>query len=115
MLTIRALQLDVLSEPQIKRFEDRMLSHLRNSFPQQSELLGELRLREMIRQGVKRAGVYGITTERDVCKYVDLMMVWGTDFDQDQKLPWAGQILRTCNNPSVKTTVLVETAKKKLQ
>jgi len=92
-----------------------MVTHLRESFTKQTELLGETKLREAIRHGIKRAAVYGISIERDVCKYVDLMMVWGPDFDQDQKLPWAGQTLRTRNDPSLKTSVLVETAKKKMQ
>lgn len=92
-----------------------MVAHLNDSFTRQAELLGEPKLREVIRHGIKRAAVYGITIERDVCKYVDLMMVWGLDFDQDQKLPWAGQILKTRNDPTLKTSVLVETAKEKIQ
>lgn len=115
MLTIRPKQLDVLSEPHLKAFEDRMVTHLKELFTNQTERLGEPKLREVIRHGINRAAVYGISIECDVCKYIDLMMVWGADFDQDQKLPWAGQILRTRNDPSLKTSVLDETAKKKMQ
>lgn len=113
MLTIRPQQLDVLSEPHLKAFEDRMVAHLKDSFTKQSKSLGEPKLREVIRHGIKQAALYGIGIERDVCQYVDLMMVWGADFDRDPNLPWAGQILRTRNDPSLKTSVLVETAKKK--
>lgn len=91
-----------------------MVIHLRESFSKQTELLGEPKLREVIRLGIKRAAVYGITIERDVCHYVDLMMVWGSDFDRDTNLPWAGQILKTHNDASLKTSVLVETGKKKI-
>ena len=114
MLTIRPEQLVVLSQPQVKRFEDWMLAHLKKFFPKESEVAGESGLRETIQHGIKQAATYGITTERDVCKYIDLMIVLGRDFDQDEKFPWAGQILKTRNSPSIKTSVLVETAKKKL-
>ena len=95
MLTIRPEQLVVLSQPQVKRFEDWMLAHLKKFFPKESEVAGESGLRETIQHGIKQAATYGITTERDVCKYI-------------------GQILKTRNSPSIKTSVLVETAKKKL-
>jgi hypothetical protein len=114
MLTIRPEQLAVLGQPQLKRFEDWMLAHLKKSFPKESESAGESEIRQMIQHGIKQAATYGITSERDVCKYVELMMVFGRDFDTDEKLPWAGQILKTRNGPDLKTSVLVETAKKKL-
>jgi hypothetical protein len=114
MLAIRPEQLAVLSQAQVKRFEDWMLAHLKTFFPKESELAGELELREKIQYGIKQASTYRITSERDVCKYIDLMMVLGRDFDRDKKLPWAAEILGTRNSPSVKTVVLVETAKKNL-
>jgi hypothetical protein len=114
MLTIRPEQLAVLSQPHVKRFEDWMLAHLKKFFPKESESAGESGLRETIQHGIKRAAVYGIVSERDVCKYIELMIVFGRDFDQDEKVPWAGQILRTRNSPGLKTSVLVETAHKKL-
>ena len=59
----------------------------------------------MIRYGVERAGSYGIGTERDVCKYIDLMFAFGRDFDKNQDLPWASRILEddTLKSPTVKT------------
>jgi hypothetical protein len=115
MLTIRPEQLAVLSQAQVKRFEDWMLAHLKKFFPKESELAGDSGLRKTIQHGIKQAATYGIVSERDVCKYIDLMIVFGRDFDTDKKLPWAGQILRTRNGPDTKVSVLVRTAEKNLR
>jgi len=70
-----------------------MIEHIANFFPEEFAKIGELRLREMIQYGGKRASRYGIVSERDVCKYLDLMVVFGWDFDANPDLPWVGHIL----------------------
>jgi hypothetical protein len=42
---------------------------------------------------VDRAKVYDIDSERDVCKYIDIMYTFGRDFDIDPEIPWASKIL----------------------
>ncbi len=61
--------------------------------PQCCKSLGDAALRRAISYGVQRAHNYGITSECDVCKYLDLMFGLGPDFDRDPKLPWAKEIL----------------------
>ena len=39
----------------------------------------------MVQYGIKRAAVYGFTAKRDVCKYIDLMILFGRDFDTDKR------------------------------
>lgn len=91
MLTIRKEQMAVFADAVIKDFEGRMLAHLREHFPRQYEGVGEAGAREMIRYGIERAAAYDIREERDVCRYIDLMMVLGRDFDRD--LQWARALL----------------------
>jgi hypothetical protein len=93
MLTIRKEQLKVFSQNETLNFEDRVAAHLRKIFPERSELLGEEKLAELIQRGIKRARVYEIVAQRDVCKYLDLMMIFGQDFDIDPKLAWASATL----------------------
>jgi hypothetical protein len=93
MLTIRKEQLKVFSKNEADKFEDRVVVHLRKIFPEQSEALGEEKLAELIQYGVKRARAYEIVAQRDVCKYIDLMMIFGRDFDVDPKLSWAAATL----------------------
>jgi hypothetical protein len=114
MLTIRKEQMSVFGPLGIKAFEDRMLAHLKKVFPEQSESLGDPKLRESIQYGTQRAAAYRITSERDVCKYIDLMILYGRDFDKDPSLPWAQSVLQNqgIRNPSSKIERLFKAAKK---
>jgi hypothetical protein len=114
MLTIRKEQIAVFGPLGKKVFEDRMLTHLKKFFPEQSESLGEPKLRETVQYGTQRAAAHSIISERDVCKYIDLMILYGRDFDKDPNLPWAQSILRNqaLRNPSAKIERLLEAAKK---
>jgi hypothetical protein len=114
MLTIRKEQMAVFGPLGQKAFEDRMLVHLKKVFPEQSESLGEPKLRDTIQYGTQRAAAYKIISERGVCKFIDLMIFYGRDFDKDPNLPWAQTILqnRAFRSPSSKIERLYKAAKK---
>jgi hypothetical protein len=114
MLIIREEQLAVLNRVQTNKFEDAMLAHLKKFFPKKAKA-GEPKLKEAIQHGIKQAGAHGIVSERDVCKYIDLMMVFGKDFDADEKLPWAAEILEKEQDPEEKMAALMERADKQLK
>jgi Domain of unknown function (DUF4123) len=113
-LTIRQAQMDVFSQVEVQKFEDWMVSHLKQFFPTQSQSLGEPQLREMIRHGIRRAADYGITDKRDVCKYIDLTIVFGRHFDTDERLKWAGEILRKPRPQRLKIHTLLQAANQRL-
>src|SRR5580692_10520772 len=115
MLTIRKEQLAVFGPLGKKAFEDHMVAHLKKVFPAQFESFGDPQLRETIQYGTQRAAAYHITSERDVCKYIDLMILYGRDFDKDPNLPWAQSVLRNqaIRNPSSKIERLFKAAKKR--
>ena len=115
MLTIRAEQFEVFSRVDVKKFEEWMIAHLERFFPEQCAVAGEAQLRETIQGGIKRAATYGVTVKRDVCKYIDLMVVFGRDFDTDKRYPWAAEILSERRNPSAKTQALHGAALKHLR
>jgi hypothetical protein len=114
MLTIRPQQMQKFSESALKRFEETMLVHLKKFFPDFCEASGEPEVREFIQYGIKRAASYQVTSERDVSRYIDLMVSLGADFDNDKQLSWAGEILRTRNSPEARISVLLKTAEKHL-
>jgi hypothetical protein len=93
MMTIRREQIAAFRAPSFKAFEDRMMVHLHKLFPKQCKAASEMELRKTIQSGIEVAAKYGIMSERDVCKYIDFMMVLGQDFDKDPKLPWAESVL----------------------
>lgn len=105
MLTLRPEQMEQFREAAVKRFERKMLSHLLKFFPKECRLLTEPDLHQMIRQGIAKAKTYGITAERDVCLYLDVMLVLGRDFDRDPKLSWVHSILTRRSLASVSARV----------
>lgn len=114
MLTIRKEQLAVFGPVGKKIFEDKVLAHLKKVFPEKYEALGEPKLRETIQYGTQRATSYRITSERDVCKYIDLMILYGRDFDKDPAHTWAQSILQNqaIRNPTAKIERLYKAAQK---
>lgn len=105
-LIIRQAQMDVFSQVEVQKFEDWLVAHLKQFFPTQSQALSETPLREMIRHGIRRAANHGIKTERDVCKFIDLMIVFGRDFDTNGRYPWAHEILSREKEPFNKIQTL---------
>jgi hypothetical protein len=98
MLSIRKEQMAVFEKVAEGDFENRMLSHIKEFFPEQHGRFAESSLREFIHYGVDRAAAYGIELQPDVCQFIDLMLVFGRDFDHDPALPWASTIL---NDPEI--------------
>lgn len=115
MFTIRKEQLAVFGPLAKEAFEDRAIAHIKRVFPEQSQTLGVPKLRETIQYGTQRAASYRIISERDVCKYIDLMILYGRDFDKDSNLPWAQSVLQNqaIRNPTSKIDRLYKAAKKK--
>lgn len=99
MLTIRKEQFAVFQKVASQNFEDRMLSHIKKCFGKQMEELGQPRMRELIRYGIQRSASYRIRRQRDICIFVDIMILFGRDFDQDPALPWASGILHDKSLP----------------
>jgi hypothetical protein len=115
MLTVRQVQFAVLSQVEVRKFEDWMLVHLKKFFPRQCTMAGDTRLREMVQHGIERAAGYGLTAKRDVCKYIDLLIVFGRDFDTDRRYRWASDILGKRRNPDAKMRTVFQAAKLRLR
>ena len=115
MLKIRKEQWDVLVKSEQDKFENWVHDHVCAFFRGAYNAAGEAQLREMIHYGIERAGSYGITSKSDVCKYIDLMVMLGRDFDTDERLPWAGEILQKKKHPSRRIKALEEAAAAQLR
>jgi hypothetical protein len=115
MLTIRPEQVKLFSQEEERKFVERVAIHLKKYFPKRCAAQGEARLHDTIRRGIGRAASYGVTAEREVCKFIHLMIVFGPDFDTDQRYSWAGDILRAPHSPNGKIELLHSTAVKRLR
>lgn len=92
-MIIRKEQSDAFRQQLTQSFEDRVAAHLRTTQPTETQHLEEPALRADIRAGMTRAAQYGIETERDVARFIDLMFRLRRDFDTSPETPWARPIL----------------------
>jgi hypothetical protein len=93
-IRISLQQMDAFKTDAIERYIDSVIPHLQECFPEACEELGELETREVVRYGVDLAASYGIDREVCVCEFIDLMFLFGVEFDRDPDLLWASEILQ---------------------
>jgi hypothetical protein len=97
MFRMRSEQKQAFRADALHDFEERVVLHVGRCFAERRAALGDDGLRALIRLGIERAGGHGIVAERDVCKFVDLMLVFGADFDR--RCPWARESLDGGTSP----------------
>jgi hypothetical protein len=86
MLVIRKEQMDAFSRAEVLKFENWMLSHLEKWFPERCRTLGRGKVQELIQHGITRAATHRIRAKRDVCRFIDLVVVFGPDFEDNEEL-----------------------------
>ena len=94
MLIIRKEQIAVFEEIAQKNFESELADHINKFIPKHAEAVGNDRLIETVGLGIERAREYGFTNRGPVKFYIEMMCLFGCDFDTDPQLPWAQAILR---------------------
>ena len=100
MLEIREEQLTAFEQASLKNFEDQMAEHLKEFTPQHCEVIGEPGVRHVIRLGMARAKKnYRLSNQGPVRFYIELMFMFGSDFDTDPLLPWVAEILNDKTTP----------------
>ena len=94
MLTIREPQMAALAEDLVRRFEDRAVEHVRRYFPQQCEAVGESATRYYVTDGIQRARRYGLESEYDLLRFLNLIFGFGSDFDSRPEHTWMVDFLK---------------------
>jgi hypothetical protein len=114
-MVIKSAQIEAFSRSVLEEFENRMVRHLTKCFPEKFGRWGEAKVRQVIRLVVSRPSAHQITAQRDVCKFIDLMIVFGPRFDEDPALGWPQSVLsdRSLREPTVKMERLYEYGKSK--
>lgn len=92
MLKIRKEQNDELAKVAIKRFVDRVVTHLKKIWPEKCQQMNEAEIRDSIYKAIEQTKRAGIMTEYNVVRYVDMMYVFDWDFDAGPSPLWARQI-----------------------
>jgi hypothetical protein len=101
VLAIRGHQMRAFESQMAAGFEARMAAHLKRRFCNPCATMSEAALRDSVESGIQRAARYGVTTEYDLARFIDLMYAVSPEFDA---LPWAAPILndpRTGSHPKM--------------
>ncbi|MEK7406564.1 MAG: hypothetical protein AAB225_15790 [Acidobacteriota bacterium] len=93
MLIIRKAQMEALERTELRKFEERVYQSLQRHWPAGVAARGEASVRASIRHGIERARTYGLTSEREIFTYINLMYCHADDFDRSPEYPWAAEIL----------------------
>ena len=97
-MKIRKDQLERLSMLPRRSVERRLGALCFEFHEPECRALGEEQLREVVREGIRRAEAHGFRSERQVAFYLGLMFQLGSGFDQDPQFPWAEDQL---DDPSI--------------
>lgn len=80
-----------------------LVAHVSECFPARCAALGAGALPGHVEDGMRRAAAHGLTLERDISAYVELMVVFGSDFEHDPRFPWARSLTEaTALEPSAR-------------
>ena len=93
MLTIRKEQMDVLSQHMLTQFSNSMKEHLTKRYPEQTNVMKNGQLQELITAGVEKAEKYDVTDENDVKRFLEYQVEYGRDFGHSSETMWANQFL----------------------
>ena len=98
MFIIRKQHMEAFAGVAMRNYEDRLLEHVRESFPEQVKTDGDAKTRETIQAGIQSARRHSLLTERDAALYIEVMYILGPEFETDPRYPWAGEILQGTGN-----------------
>ena len=97
MIIIRNEQREALRHIVNQSFIEELSAFLAQEFSEDSKILGHEQVRIVVKLGIQQSQAYGFNTTEDIKKYVKLMFLLGSYFDEDPIFPWAKKILQ---NPS---------------
>lgn len=93
MLIIRKEQWQLFEDLSFQDFLDEMVDHIKEFTPQQFDSIGKENVRQIVKLGISKAETYDLTYHSTVKFYLELMFMFGSDFDLDPQYPWINEIL----------------------
>lgn len=94
MLVIRKEQMETLRASMSRRFERRMLEHIKNNFPDRIRLVSDEIISNVVQDSIRRAESYSIQYEDDIRRFIEYLIIYGTLLDTNQETRWIGEILK---------------------
>lgn len=90
---IRQEQLSLLAIASMETLEENVAAHLRAVWPHETGAMSDEALMRWVRFGVEKGRRYEVVSEFDVARFLDLMFLFDANFDENEMLPWAREIL----------------------
>lgn len=87
-MIIRKAQMDALNALLIRAFERSVYDDISERFPRRFAELGGNRVRQLIGAGLRKAGKYGIASEDDAARLIEVMLEYGENFEELPELEW---------------------------
>ncbi len=94
MLIIRKEQMDLFRAAMRKRFETRMVEHIRQTFPERTRDVSDERIYNAVQESMRKAESFGIELEDDIRRFIEYLVIYGTQLDIKEDIRWLGEILR---------------------
>ncbi len=108
MLIIRKEQMKAFENDALRRFEDEMVVHSKEFTPRLCKVIGDEQLRVALRQAMERADTYGFTNRGPIRLYIELMFLYGNDFDTDPQYPSLGEVLNAPGDQMLRAEQIYE-------
>jgi hypothetical protein len=102
-MKIRYEQMQALNDYMNTSFLKRAAVHLRQEHPRQTNSMSDTDLHRLVNAGSDRAAAYGLMRENEIVSFLELLILFGEDFDTRTK--WAPPIL---HNPDLSPPEKVE-------
>jgi hypothetical protein len=93
MFKISRLQMTEIAKTAVRNHEQRMVRQLTEKFPTGCFGVSKDELVDRIRQGVQRAALRKLSSEKHVGRFVAVATTLGQEFDMDPKFEWADELL----------------------
>jgi hypothetical protein len=93
MLKLRKQHLDAFEAQKVALFTTRVVAHVKAVWPAECVELGDAAVAEGVKSAIKRAVGFGLATEQDIVRFVDLTYILASDFDTHPLAAWTRPIL----------------------
>ena len=91
-MNIRTQQMNQLQKHVPQDFQDRLVTHLRQMYPERLQNWDDDELREFCQEGTERARAFDVRTEYDISRFLEYRVFLGESFDRLGP-PWLLAIL----------------------
>lgn len=93
MLIIRKEQMEAFSEAQEESFAVEMVYHLRSDFPDETADMTDAELHQYVEDALDVAKKYDLTNRQDLCRFLNLTMFHGMEFENTDDKHWMHEYL----------------------